>query len=85
MDDKIYTYPEEPVGAQLLSIPSSVPELEHAGDRTEVFTWVQCSPDDYVKSNAKLCDGDHIQDAYGPFLLSCYHVSSVVGRVRDSI
>ena len=85
MDNKIDTYPEEPAGAQLLSIPSSVPELEHAGDRTEVFTWVQCSPNDYVKSDAKLYDGDRIQDAYNPFLLCRYRVGSVVGRVRDCI
>ena len=85
MDNTIDTYPEEQAGAQLLSIPSSVPELEHAGDRTEVFTWVQCIKSDYVKSDAKLCDGDRIQDAYDPFLLSRYCVSSVVGRVRDCI
>ena len=85
MDNTIDTYPEEPAVAKLLSIPSSVPELEHTGDRTEVFTWVQRNKNDYVKSDAKLCDGDRIQDAYDPFLLSRYRVSSVVGRVRDCI
>ena len=63
MDNIIDTYPEGPARARLLSIPSSVPELEHAGDRTEVLTWVQRSPNDYVKSDAKLRDGDRIQDA----------------------
>ena len=50
-----------------------------------MYTWVQCTPNRHVNSDAKLYGGNRAQDDRNPLTLPHYRVSSMMVRVGKGI
>ena len=69
----------------IVKIPPTEDQFLGSEAPAETFTWVQCSPNEYVSPDTKLPGGNCIQNPRDPFVLSRYCVSSFMARVSERI